>query len=182
MNNKNIEKKLFLRPLKPSDIQYTLKWHNNSVLYQSLIGAFNYVSIEAEEIWLKQRMKYDRNNHSLIICLFPNEEPIGIINLREIDWTSRYANLGIFIGEPDLHGKGYGTLAVNEMLKFAFSELGLNRVELKVLADNKAAICAYQKCGFKVEGTLRKRVFKAGIFKDAFIMSVLQDEWIDVQL
>lgn len=176
IDDKNIN--LFLRTLNFSDLKYTYRWHNNSVLYQTLIGPFQYVSLEAEEIWLKEKIKYDRSNHYLVICLTP-DEPIGLINLQNIDWISRNGNLGIFIGETSYHGKGYGTLAVKEMLKYAFFELGLNRIELQVLADNESAIRVYQKCGFQLEGKLRKRAFKKGIFNDVLIMSVLLEDWIN---
>jgi RimJ/RimL family protein N-acetyltransferase len=52
----------------------------------------------------------------------------------------------------DSIGKGYGTLAIGEMLLLAFEELQLNRVFLTVKKDNTRAMRAYEKNGFTLVG------------------------------
>jgi RimJ/RimL family protein N-acetyltransferase len=61
---------------------------------------------------------------------------------------------------------------VRLVVNYAFNQLGLRRIYLEVLADNASAIRLYEKCGFKVEGTLRRHVFKDGKLKDVLIMAV----------
>jgi diamine N-acetyltransferase len=45
-------------------------------------------------------------------------------------------------------------------------------LHLLVLEDNKPAIKVYEKCGFVVEGRLRRHVFKNGKFKDVLFMGL----------
>ena len=60
------------------------------------------------------------------------------------------ATLRITIGDPNAHGKGYGTEAVQLLLKHSFEVMGMKRVLLKVLKSNKRAVRIYEKAGFSV--------------------------------
>ncbi len=62
-------------------------------------------------------------------------------------------------------------------LAFAFHELNLHRISLKVYQDNARAIRAYEKCGFQHEGRLRKARYRKGAYYDELIMSILQHEF-----
>jgi RimJ/RimL family protein N-acetyltransferase len=64
-----------------------------------------------------------------------------------------------------LQGKGYGTEAVKLLLKFAFNDLNLNKVYLKVFQNNERAIKCYLKAGFVKEGLLRKESFIDGSYQ-----------------
>lgn len=64
------------------------------------------------------------------------------------------------------------------MLRHAFSDLGLNRVELTVLESNSRARSIYEKEGFALEGTLRAAAWKNGRYEDMHVMSILREEWI----
>jgi RimJ/RimL family protein N-acetyltransferase len=63
------------------------------------------------------------------------------------------------------------------LAKHCFETLNLQRVFLRVYADNLRAQRAYQKAGFIEEGRLRQAVFKRGAYQDAILMSVLRTEW-----
>jgi RimJ/RimL family protein N-acetyltransferase len=65
-----------------------------------------------------------------------NNEPIGFVHLNGIDMWARRAELGIFIGEKEYRGKGYGAEITQLIIKFAFQRLNLHKVWLTVDADN----------------------------------------------
>jgi RimJ/RimL family protein N-acetyltransferase len=102
---------------------------------------------------------------------------IGNVGLHRIDWKNRTATLGIVIGEREYWGKGYGTEAVRTMLRYAFEELGLNRVELETYSFNPRAIRCYEKAGFKREGVRRQALYRNGKFHDVILMGILRDEF-----
>ena len=70
------------------------------------------------------------------------------------------------------------TEAARTILRFAFEELNLHRVELEVFDFNQRAIRAYEKAGFRREGTRRQHHFLHGGYHDAHIMSILEDEFM----
>ena len=104
---------------------------------------------------------------------------IGFVALHSIEWNNRAGLLSIGIGEPDYRGKGYGSEALRLALRYAFDELNLERVGLDVIANNPAAIRAYQRAGFRQEGVLRSAVLRDGQRHDRIVMGILRDEWLD---
>ncbi len=163
---------VYLRALEPADLDRTRKWHNDPSLYDTLVSPFRYVSQAAEQEWIRTKVAYSRTEIQLAICLKEGDRHIGNIHLTDIDWVSRHAHLGIFIGETQYQSKGYGQQAVRLMLHHAFADLGLHRVDLSVLDDNPRAIRAYEKCGFVIEGRLRQHAFKRGQFRDLILMGI----------
>jgi RimJ/RimL family protein N-acetyltransferase len=102
---------------------------------------------------------------------------IGNIGLHRVDWKNRRAELGIAIGEKAYWDQGYGADAIHTLLKLAFREMNMHRIQLRVDADNARAIRCYEKAGFKEEGTLRDAVFREGEYVDQHVMSILQGEF-----
>jgi RimJ/RimL family protein N-acetyltransferase len=66
------------------------------------------------------------------------------------------------------------------ILHHSFFELGLERIEARQLLSNQASIKLHQKCGYKVEGTLRKVVFKNGQLVDLNVMACLRNDFLEV--
>ncbi|OHB62940.1 MAG: hypothetical protein A2Y76_11580 [Planctomycetes bacterium RBG_13_60_9] len=141
-----------------------------------LVSPFRYVSHAAEEQWIRRKTAYSQTEIRLAICLKQGDQHIGNIHLTNIDWVSRHACVGIFIGEAKHWSNGYGQQAMRVLLRHAFHDLGLHRAYLTVLEDNHRAIQVYEKCGFVVEGRLRKHDFKQGRFKDLIFMGICVDD------
>lgn len=80
---------------------------------------------------------------------------IGYVELREIDWRRRAAELRICIGVKEYWGRGYGTAAVRQLMAWGFEAAGLEYLYLRVYRDNRRALRCYEKCGFRYEGILR---------------------------
>jgi len=167
---------IYLRPLELSDLDRCHKWHNDRSLYDMLVGPFRFVSKQAEQAWLERKTGFSQSEINLAICIKESDKHIGNIYLREMDWISRHAQLEIFIGESGERSKGYGESAIRQLLHHAFSDLGLKRIYLHVLADNKTAIHVYEKKGFHFEGTLKNHVFKQGCWKDVMVMGLCADD------
>ena len=98
--------------------------------------------------------------------------PVGQVMLFRVDLHNRSADVGISLA-PAHRGKGYASDALRVVLRYAFRERGLHRVELQLLADNEAALRCYEAVGFVLEGRLREHAWVAGRFVDSLVMSVL---------
>jgi RimJ/RimL family protein N-acetyltransferase len=105
-----------------------------------------------------------------------DDELVGACNLWGIDLHNRRTHLGIGLG-PEFRGRGYGTDACRVLLRYAFVDRGLHRVQLEVLASNAAAIRVYEKAGFVTDGRMRESAWVRGAFVDEVYMSVLASEW-----
>jgi RimJ/RimL family protein N-acetyltransferase len=101
---------------------------------------------------------------------------VGTVVLDQIDRRMGKARLHIYIGEAAARGRGVGTRAVALAVALAFEELGLHKVYLTVHARNTAAIQAYQRVGFVIEGTHRGEFLLDGERLDELYMGVLRTD------
>ncbi|WKZ40312.1 MAG: GNAT family protein [Anaerolineales bacterium] len=105
---------------------------------------------------------------------------LGETDLDITSWASRDAFVGIGIGDRADWGRGYGTDAMQLILRYAFAELNLHRVSLSVFEYNPRAIRSYEKCGFRIEGRRRSALLKDGKRWDMFYMGILLEEWMEL--
>jgi RimJ/RimL family protein N-acetyltransferase len=101
---------------------------------------------------------------------------LGLTGLHEIDLRNRNATWGIAIGPPSRWDKGYGTEACKLSVQFAFKHLGLEKVYLRVYEGNERGRRAYEKAGFKLEGTLPRDVWLDGALRTTYLMAVYRDD------
>lgn len=103
-------------------------------------------------------------------------QPIGLVSLWDRAIPHQAVELSIWIGQG-YRDRGYGTEALRLVLGFAFGELKLHKVFLRVLEYNTRAIHAYQKCGFRVEGVLREEMKVDGQWYALIYMGLLAHEF-----
>ena len=173
---------VFLRPFERTDAETYRRWRADAGPME-LAGYPDRAPLSLAQVEQRiERFTSDQGKDlfTFVICLLEGERPIGEVSLFEVDRLNGSAMLGIFIGEPDEWGKGYGTDAVNALVDFAFAELRLERVALNVWTENGPAMRAYEKAGFVHEGTLRHDRYEHGRFTDGHVMSILRDEWVEL--
>ena len=102
---------------------------------------------------------------------------IGEARLDRIDMQDRRASFAIGILDPQCLGKGIGVEAMRLVLRFAFAQLKLHRISVRVLTYNHRAIRAYQKCGFVIEGREREAAWVNGQWHADVIMGLLDREF-----
>jgi RimJ/RimL family protein N-acetyltransferase len=78
---------------------------------------------------------------------------------------------------PSERGKGYCSEAVKIMVDYLFLSKDTGRIQAQTDPRNTASQKVLEKVGFKKEGTLRKNFFTRGEWRDAYIYSILREEW-----
>lgn len=131
---------------------------------------------ESEDAWYEQAST-STDTYTFSIRTLADDVLIGNCGLFNLDRKNRSAEFGIVIGEKDYWGRGYGTDAIRPLLRFAFDELNLHRVELRVYDFNERGVRAYEKLGFTHEGRRRDALWREGAYHDVIVMSLLEDEW-----
>jgi len=169
-------RRIRLRALERSDIPTFVRWLNDPEVIENLL-LYLPISQAQEEQWFEDYLQ-DTNRHIFGIETLDGKL-IGNIALERVSWKDRCAELGIVIGEKDHWDKGYGTDAVRTLLGFAFREMNLHRVFLRVFDDNTRAIHCYEKCGFQHEGRLREAEFSSGRYRDELLMGILRSEFLE---
>lgn len=167
-----------LRGIEREDIPTFVRWFNDPEVRQYAL-MYEPMSKAKEERWFEAYLEKSDEFLFVIEALIEDEwVPIGNVGLHQIDWKNRTAVFGIVLGEKAHWGQGYGTDATRTMLRFAFGELNLHRVELEVFEFNPRAVRCYEKAGFQHEGTRRQFLFRDGRYHDAHRMGILQEEFL----
>jgi RimJ/RimL family protein N-acetyltransferase len=103
---------------------------------------------------------------------------IGHIELNNIDYRNRAATVSkVLVGDPAVRGQGFGEQMLRELVKIAFEELQLHRLQLFVFDFNQPAIRCYQKVGFVLEGHLRDYRKVQNGYWSSILMSLLSTDW-----
>lgn len=99
---------------------------------------------------------------------------VGTAGLTSIRQDHGSAEFSLLI-DPDKHGKGYGTAALIELLKYGFKHLRLNCIYGETFVGNPA-IKMFRKLGMTEEGLMRQRYFKNGEYVDCIPISITRKE------
>lgn len=102
---------------------------------------------------------------------------VGSVWLHAIETDNRRARFAIEIFDPRCLGRGIGTFATKAVVKFAFENLKLHRLDLRVLTVNERAIRCYEACGFIREGVQRDTLLNGGVWYSDLWMSILELEY-----
>jgi RimJ/RimL family protein N-acetyltransferase len=78
---------------------------------------------------------------------------------------------------PSERGKGHGTEAVQIIVDYLFLSRDIPRIQAMTNVENKASHRVLEKTGFKKEGTVRKSAFVRGEWANAYLYSILREEW-----
>ncbi len=155
------------------------KW-DHDFEYKRLLDDFpaTMYSVDMAKEWQENHLD---DGSQFMIQTVADGKIIGSVELYVHDWGSRNGWVGIGIGEPEYRGKGYGTEAMQLLLKYAFQGLDLHRVTLNVFAFNPRGIRSYEKAGFRYEGTQREAIHKDDQRWDMIEMGILRDDWEKMQ-
>ena len=171
-----------LRPFRREDLEALRRWHDDGEVMQFWGERLPLVAegrFEEELAPGGRFTRFDMNGH-FCVC-DETDRPIGRLSYEGFRATERHAELGILIGEKDAWSKGYGSEAIRLLLDYLFNQRGAHRVWLTVQARNARAQRAYEKVGFRREGTWREHYYYDGAFHDEHIYGILAREFNERQ-
>ena len=167
-------KKVYLRAMEPEDMEM-LRAMTNDPETERMLGGWSFpVSKKGQMDWY-ERVAGDRNNLRFTIVVTENDKAIGMVNLVDIDWKNGSAFHGIRLSADK--GNGYGTDAVMALMKYAFEELRLNRMDTTIIEYNTPSQGLYRKCGWTFEGTKKKAYYREGKHFDMLMVGITDDEY-----
>ncbi|MEJ2364301.1 MAG: GNAT family protein [Deltaproteobacteria bacterium] len=167
-------KKLTLRPLERQDLDRSRAWVNNPEIAGLLLRVWPVTEVEQEN-WFESLCT--RPDRLVWAVLAQNNNHIGNVGLYNISLLHRRAEAWCLIGENPYRGQGLGQEAMELLLAFGFTGLGLNKVYLHVSRKNSVALKMYENLGFVYEGEFIAEYFIQGAFQDVLRLRLLASEW-----
>lgn len=174
-----VGERVALGPLRRDLLGVYQRWFNDFGTLRTLDRQLKPVTMDQVASWYDHRAANNRIEPVVIFTIFEREtgRPLGNTALENVDLRDRTAEFGIFIGESDCRGKGYGTEATALMLDYAFTALGLHNVMLRAFEYNHAGLGAYRKAGFVEIGRRRQARLMNGQWWDEIYMECLASEF-----
>ena len=99
-------------------------------------------------------------------------EHLGLALAPTIEPEAATAELGYLVA-PSARGRGVATAALTLLTEWALTELGLQRLELRIAGGNVASKRVAERCGYVREGVLRSVHLKGDIREDTEVWSRL---------
>jgi ribosomal-protein-serine acetyltransferase len=84
-----------------------------------------------------------------------NNSFAGFLDIKNIDWSVPKAELGCYMDEA-YAGKGISSKALATFTNYCFNEFGFKKLFLRTHQNNASARRIAEKCGFEIEGTIRR--------------------------
>ena len=127
--------------------------------------------------WVRRSRNSRRAGRSLGLTIVRRSdgEVLGGVGLHHLEKGSFSGEVGYWLGRP-YRGQGYASEAVELLVRTAFRDLGLHRVEARVFTANARSRRLAERCGFRYEGRLRDEVWKEGRWRSVLLFSRLADD------
>jgi [ribosomal protein S5]-alanine N-acetyltransferase len=114
---------------------------------------------------------------AILVCRRSDQAILGFFNLSQIVRRSlQSAYLGYAVGRP-FSGQGYMREGIQLVLRHAFVELRLHRIEVNIQPANTASIALARGAGFRREGFSPRYLKIAGRWRDHERWAILADDW-----
>ena len=170
---------VYFRPITIEDTDKIVSWRNTERVRRNFIYQRPFTK-EGHLQWMETKVA-SGEVIQFILCETKNDRPVGSVYFRDIDPVNKKAEYGIFIGEADAAGKGYGTLAAKGAVAYAKDVMKLHKLMLRVFEDNTGAVKSYEKAGFIKEACLKDEFLQQNAdntvcWRNLLLMAVIFEE------
>ena len=164
------------RQIEEDDLELMQKLFNDEESNEYTTGWSFPVSLLKQREWFKNII----NDSSTFRYIIENNEgeSVGLGMMGKFDMTSRTAEASGLKLLPEFRSRGYMKSSCNLMLEIAFAELNMEMVTAVCHGGYDKVTASLKKMGFTLDGTLRKRLYKAGEYHALNHFSITRDEYI----
>ncbi|MCK8523976.1 GNAT family N-acetyltransferase [Aquimarina sp. D1M17] len=166
-------KNIYLRALEPEDLDFVYVIENDEQIWEMSSTQTPY-----SRFLIKQYLEnahqdiYEIKQLRLVICS-NDDASLGLIDLFDFDPTHNRAGVGIVIAEPENRGKGYGSEALDLIIKYGFTHLRLHQLYANISEDNLSSVKLFENKGFKKIGTKKDWNLINNDYKDEFLYQLI---------
>jgi RimJ/RimL family protein N-acetyltransferase len=134
-----------LRVADDGDASWIAEAHNDPDIAQFIVGT------------PPPRRWASTTKSEFVIADAARDEPLGLVSLRIAEGDPGLAAVGYWL-RPEARGRGAATVALQLIARWAFSDLGVQRLELTTSPENVASQRVAERAGFIREGVLRELI------------------------
>lgn len=167
--------RLLLRPLGPQDIDAVYEAAQDPAIQRWTTIPSPYARSDAETFAGKIAPQAWRDGTEYCFAIFPRGGGplLGVMGVMARGRGG--AEIG-FWAAAGHRGHGYVTEAVLLLARWAFTQIGVDRLEWRAEVGNTASRAVAERAGFTIEGVLRAGTVNKGTRRDAWVGSLLPSD------
>jgi len=116
------------------------------------------------------------NQQGITAGIFYKGQLAGVAGFNTLDWKNKIGTIGYWLGVHFI-GKGIMTRVVCALIEYAFNNLKLNRLEIRVATNNFKSRAIPERLYFTLEGYIRQAEWLYDHYVDHRIYGMLAEEW-----
>jgi len=163
-----------LARIRPEHLEHYLDWFADPEVNRFL-GRDTPPSLKEEEEWLE---RLARSETDVMWGLFVQDEHIGSSGIHRINWRSRRGETGTLIGDRRFWGRRIATESMGMRTRYAFEEMGLEKLVTQVFEGNTASRRALEQVGYQTVGVQRHHEYRHGQWWDVWLGELLREDWL----
>lgn len=153
------------------DLEMVLSWRNEPTVRQNMYTSHE-ISYSEHLCWWERE---SINSASVLLIAEISEQPVGVVTFTNVKNDYHSATWAFYSANTSV--RGVGTHMETAALDYAFTILGLNRLECEVLDFNYGVVNFHRKFGFELEGIKRKAFRRNDSYHDIYCLSILKKDW-----
>jgi RimJ/RimL family protein N-acetyltransferase len=161
-----------LRVVEKEDVTLLVDWWSNPEFWGEYFSPIQRTKAEMEKFFESNPLEY----RQFIIEKKDGTKIGGIAHFNVLAPYGKTVEMGYAL-LPRERGKGYCTEAAQIMVDYLFLSKDIACIQATTDVGNVASKKVLEKTGFQKEGTMRKRFFSNGEWKDTVMSSILREEW-----
>jgi RimJ/RimL family protein N-acetyltransferase len=163
-----------LGPIGPEHLENYCRWFADPQVTRFLTRTTP-PSLEEEQAWFERVALSERD---VVWGLFAEGRHIGSTAIHQIDWRNRRGITGIVIGDRTWWGRGVATESHAMRTRYAFEELGLEKLVTQVIDGNLASRRALERVGYRTVGILQRHEFRNAQWLDVWLAELHRADWL----
>jgi len=168
-------KNIYLRALEPEDLEFIHTIENDESIWEISNTQTPYSKFLIKE-YLEHSQKdiFEVKQLRLVISSY-KEESLGLIDIFDFDFKNSRAGIGILIKDESDRKKGYGSEALQLLVKYSFSQLGLHQLYCNISEENETSIKLFKTQGFKEIGLKKEWNYVNGFYKNEYLFQLINN-------
>lgn len=164
---------IFLRALEPEDLEFVYAIENDESIWEISNTQTPYSRYLIKQ-YLEHSQKdiFEVKQLRLVICNYKNDT-LGLIDLFDFDFKNGRAGVGILIKAEVDRRKGYGSEALQLLVKYSFRHLGLHQLYCNISEENETSIKLFQAQGFEKVGLKKEWNYVNGSYKNEYLFQLI---------
>lgn len=165
--------KVTFRNIKSCDLETIRMWRNSPDIARNMFSSGT-ITEEQQLRWYESVCRGERG-----YCWFVESEgqPVGYASLVHAEHAEDTYEFGLYIGNQQLTGGGYGSAILFNILEYGFAKLNANKIICEVLSFNTPAIKLYERFGLQKQGYFKGFLKRDNERIDCVSYAIFNEEW-----